>query len=736
VEGKNPPRLLLNTHCPLCPYCDPCRQKAEKEDNLSLLGKMTQKVVRRYEKKGIFTVKQLSYVFNPRRRRKKSVAAISIFNLELQALAIRTEKIYLHKTPLIPTNQVEIFLDIEGIPDQGFHYLIGMIAVSLTEIQTYSFWADTQDDEATIFQNCLAVAERYKDAPIYHYGSYEPKAFSQIAKKHGLNTGTIEKRLINVNAIIYGKVYFPSRSNRLKDLGALIGATWESPEASGIQSIVWRYRWEEDRDERYKQKLLRYNQDDCQALKRLLNELRHIGNVAMTRNDVEFALKPKQISTDEGHIIHSKLKQIIVSAHEEQYQWNRLKIKRLQDSTEDNEKIRPRREDPIAARNIPKKGGVTIKLPRKRFCKCHTPLIASEEIAERSIIELFFTKSGCKKTIVRYVGKKAVCPSCKNSYSPPTIKLIGSHIFGHQFQSWVVHQRIVLRLPLAAIAMQVEDLFNEPLAEASIDFFVRRFTKIYAIAEKQLLERILQSNVLHVDETKINIQGTTQYAWVLTDGSHVVFWMTETRETTILQELLTGYRGILVSDFYGGYDTFECRQQKCLVHLLRDLNEDLWKNPFNQEYEEFVADVSSLFVPIFDDVYKYGLKKRHLNKHVKAVSRFYEKTIRVKSTCELNEKYRKRFERYRDSLFLFLEGDGIPWNNNMAERAIRHLAIQRKISGWFAKAGAERYLLLLGIAQTCRFQKKSFLRFLLSGELDVDKFNERKQLPRNAHANS
>jgi len=166
-----PPKLILNSHCPLCPFRDHCRKEAEDEDNLSLLGKMTQKIIRRYEKKGIFTVKQLSYVFNPRRRRKKSVAANSVFNLELQALALRTEKIYLHETPLIPTNQVELFLDIEGIPDQCFHYLIGLIAVSKDAIKTYSFWANTHDDEATIFQNFLTVAATYENAPIYHYGN-------------------------------------------------------------------------------------------------------------------------------------------------------------------------------------------------------------------------------------------------------------------------------------------------------------------------------------------------------------------------------------------------------------------------------------------------------------------------------------------------------------------------------------------------------------------------------------
>jgi hypothetical protein len=48
--------------------------------------------------------------------------------------------------------------------------------------------------------------------------------------------------------------------------------------------------------------------------------------------------------------------------------------------------------------------------------------------------------------------------------------------------------------------------------------------------------------------------------------------------------------------------------------------------------------------------------------------------------------------RYRESLFRFLEQDGIPWNNNTAKRAIRHLAVQRKISGALNWRGAVDYL--------------------------------------------
>jgi len=66
----------------------------------------------------------------------------------------------------------------------------------------------------------------------------------------------------------------------------------------------------------------------------------------------------------------------------------------------------------------------------------------------------------------------------------------------------------------------------------------------------------------------------------------------------------------------------------------------------------------------------------------------------------------------------------------MAERAIRHLAVQRKISGSFFKSVAPKYLLMLGITQTCRFQSKSLLKFLMSGEKDIDKFKTVKSISR------
>jgi hypothetical protein len=209
---------------------------------------------------------------------------------------------------------------------------------------------------------------------------------------------------------------------------------------------------------------------------------------------------------------------------------------------------------------------------------------------------------------------------------------------------------------------------------------------------------------------------------------HVVFRLTQTREATLIKELLNGYEGVLLSDFYAGYDSVLCRQQKCLVHLIRDLNDDLWKNPFLAEYELFVLRVRELLVPIFKDVERYGLKKRHLHKHLKSVERFYRQSIDGAAwDSDIVRTYQKRFIRYRESLFLFLSEDGIPWNNNAAERALRELVIQRGISGQFYEKGATDYLRLLGIAQSCRFQEKSFLRFLLSEGKNVDAFKDHKR---------
>jgi Transposase IS66 family len=350
-------------------------------------------------------------------------------------------------------------------------------------------------------------------------------------------------------------------------------------------------------------------------------------------------------------------------------------------------------------------------------------------MAERTITDLVFTRNGCRKTVTRYIGKKGHCPRCDRDFLPGTLVRMGNQVFGHGFQAWTVYQRVILRLPYRIITQVTEHLFGVGLCVGSVINFLKYLAGYYSPTEAGMLQAILKSDFVHVDETKINIEGVDHYVWVFTDGKHVVFRMTETREADIVREVLAGYKGVLVSDFYPGYDSMPFRQQKCLVHLIRDINDDLWKFPFDKELEAFAVEVQSLLVPILEAVDRYGLKAWHLRKFLKDVDRFYDKIITGREyTSEPVRTYQKRFDRYRGSLFTFLKQDGIPWENNMAERAIRQLAVQRKISGSFFKRSASHYLLLLAISQTCRFQGKSFLKFLLSKETDVDQFRRARPI--------
>src|SRR5262249_50647080 len=109
---------------------------------------------------------------------------------------------------------------------------------------------------------------------------------------------------------IYGKVYFPVRSNGLKDIGHYIGVKWTSPIASGLQSLVWRHHWEQTQDATYREVLVTYNREDCQALKVLMDELSTIQHASDTLSEVDFAHQPKNPATEAGKEVHRKFETI------------------------------------------------------------------------------------------------------------------------------------------------------------------------------------------------------------------------------------------------------------------------------------------------------------------------------------------------------------------------------------------------------------------------------------------
>jgi predicted RecB family nuclease len=722
-----PPTTILNKHCPNCEFQQVCRPIAEKEDSLSQLARISEKELRRYEKKGIFTIKQLSFLYRPKKPNKRLKFRAATHKYELQALALRSGNIYIHGELVeIPHTDTEIFFDIEALPDRNFHYLFGLIVRTSGSSQTFQFWADCVEDELVIWNSFITLIEQYPACPIFHYGSFERKVIQLMGKKYGMQTETILDRLFNVNNCIFGKIYFPVRSNGLKDVCQFLGLSWSSPQASGLQSVVWRYWFDETGDTSYRQLLHTYNYEDCENLRCLVERLRDIAINGSHSPQIRFADVEGGSVTENAASIVEGFNRLLKSAHAT-YEQAKIKLKQ-----------KPKAAIPSLKKDVEKpthnpdhrKIHKVIKVRRGMTCPNHPgrALKPRETEVARIITDLVFTDRGVKKVVTQYIGKVGYCTACSNQYNPPGIRRLGhGEKYGRRLKAWIVYQRMALQLPLTKITHLIEDIFSEKIASTQVHCLFEQLSREYESTEALLLKKILAGPVVHIDETSINILGSSQYVWVITDGTHVVFRHTEGREATIIHDLFDGYTGVICSDFYTGYDSVDCAQQKCWAHLIRDLNDDLRKSPFDAELEAFVSSVRDLIVPILEAVETYGLKTRNLRKFQKSVKKFYDQQIYDKTyRSDLMSTYQKRFSKYRDKLFVFLDRDGVPWNNNMAERALRHIAIQRKISGSFGKNGILQYLVLLGITQSCRFQYKSLLQFLLSGAMDVDQFKGRK----------
>lgn len=61
-------------------------------------------------------------------------------------------------------------------------------------------------------------------------------------------------------------------------------------------------------------------------------------------------------------------------------------------------------------------------------------------------------------------------------------------------------------------------------------------------------------------------------------------------------------KDVLVSDFYGAYDSLNCPQEKCLIHLIQDMNDDLLNEPFNEELKGLVGEFAGLLGPMIENV--------------------------------------------------------------------------------------------------------------------------------------
>jgi hypothetical protein len=375
-------------------------------------------------------------------------------------------------------------------------------------------------------------------------------------------------------------------------------------------------------------------------------------------------------------------------------------------------------ERPLAKVRVNKVITVEEQRPPSCLC-CNSTLIYKYGKMNQIVYDLMFSTAGVKRWVTRYSFSRYICWHCK-----ATLQLyVHRQKYGIGLRSYLLYEIIELQIPQNAVSKTVRQLFSLPLSRGAVNRVKATEADRYEGTYKAILDRVAAGSLVHADETRVAINGKDGYVWVFTNLEDVAFVYSETREARTVQDVLLSFRGVLVSDFYAGYDSIDCPQQKCLIHLIRDMNDDLCKQPYNEEIRTMAQAFSDLVKPIIESVDRFGLKTLHLRKHRRSVDEFYDGLSEHRYQTDVAASYKKRFEKNRNKLFTFLDHDGVPWNNNNAEHAIKaFVRLRRSIGGKSSTKGIQDYLVLLSISETCKYKGASFLRFLQSGQVDIDSF--------------
>ncbi len=658
LSGTSPPDLVLKRHCTECEFQARCGQKAIEKDDLSLLANLKEKERKKLNSEGIFTITQLSYTFRPRRRPKRLRDKREKYHHALKALAIREKKIHIVGTPELKIDGTPVYLDVESLPDRDFYYLIGLRVKTVDRVTQHSFWADGIADERKTWNDFLAVVAAIEKPVLIHYGSFETTCLRRMSERYGepaadSPAAKVLPAAINLVSVAFAQIYFPTFSNGLKDVGAWLGCKWSGVNASGARSIIRRMKWEELGEPAAKRNLITYNAEDCQALETLTNEIVELGqesphagnsplgeivNTARLKREHPYGFKRNTFALPELNIVNA--------AAYWDYQRDRVYVK-------SNLKVRravtrSRRPKELLSPNK------IIECPRARKCpKCASAKFWKHTKYSKTLYDLKFMRHGIKRWIIRYRYHRYQCKGCKTVFQPEET-FYGKGKFGPEIIAYSLYLSIELRLPQLHVATKLNRLFGFHLDSPGVGRFKAGAAENYLGTYDTLVKGLCSGGLLHADETKVSIKDQDGFVWVFANMEEVAYVFTWTREGDLLQTLLKDFKGVLVSDFYAAYDSINRPQQKCLIHLIRDLNDDLTKHPFDVELKQIASAFAGLVKPMIETIDRHGLKSRFLRKHLAAVGRFYRRIPALALQSEAALKFRKRLEKNREKLFTFL----------------------------------------------------------------------------------
>ena len=355
---------------------------------------------------------------------------------------------------------------------------------------------------------------------------------------------------------------------------------------------------------------------------------------------------------------------------------------------------------------------------------CRTPLAGGRERWRKEVLDLPPVQPA---RVIRHVFLERVCPGCGRRVAPPraTAAELGvlhpRERLGIELLAQIAVWRTELRLPLPRIAWGLHALHGLELSEGAIVAALRRVAEVGQATVQQTLAAIRASPVVRADETGLRQDGTNGYLWSF--GTPTArYYVRGGRNKEVVDAVLgPAFAGVLCTDFYAAYDHYPGPHQRCWGHLLRDVHDLAQRHPQDAALQDWAVQVHGIYeramrLAAAAEPDRAGRERAQRACEAELLARCAPylppvpepgaprpRRRRREATAPVQQTLCGRVQKYLPELFTFVADPAVESTNNGAERDIRPVVVQRKISGGTrSPAGTETFCTLATLFGTWR----------------------------------
>ena len=307
------------------------------------------------------------------------------------------------------------------------------------------------------------------------------------------------------------------------------------------------------------------------------------------------------------------------------------------------------------------------------------------------------------KTIVTsYQKRRYYCSSCQKEVVGTHPNEVANSHFGMTTLSLIVLLKQKLHLPLSGIAFLLRTIWNLNITLPGIQTQLTIAKKLSLNPYQELLKQVRGSPIKHTDETTWKVLGKLFWAWIICTKDSSYITIEETRGGGVADRLLSGSAktSVLIRDDYSGYKHLKMIHQSCWAHLLRKVRDYAKLEGSSEEVKHLKLELNEMFDNL-DTIIKQPFNLSVREQHYQSYLNQIDQIIKRSYIHEDAKRVQVRITNQRENLLTALLHESVPLTNNQAERDLRGLVIQRKISGSSQSAGgAETTAILTSIVST------------------------------------